>query len=96
MRHFYINPQYSPLFFNGEFVFDRYGPWPSYSTSCMDKAYDVAAATGNTTSFAIPSGSNRILVVGVTANNTASSTYTLSTLTYGGQNLTAATSNLGS
>ena len=60
------------------------------------KAYDVAAATGNTTSFAIPSGSNRILVVGVTASNTASSTYTLSTLTYGGQNLTAATSNLGS
>ncbi len=58
------------------------------------KAYDVAAATGSGTNFAIPNGSNRILIVGITASVTNSTAYTVNTLTYGGVSLTSATSNM--
>lgn len=58
------------------------------------KAYDQVSGTGTTTSFAITNGSNRILIVGVTASvteTTGSSTITNPTITYGAVPLTMAT-----
>ena len=59
------------------------------------KAYDQASGTGNTYNFAIPAGSNRVLVVGVTGSTTSSGTFSTLTATYGAVALTSATSNMG-
>ena len=58
------------------------------------KAYDQVSGTATGTSFAIASGSNRILVVGISVNTSSSgSPGDPGTITYGGVTLTKATSN---
>ncbi|PVX45014.1 putative secreted protein (Por secretion system target) [Flavobacterium sp. 103] len=60
------------------------------------KAYDQVSGTGNTTSFAIANGSNRILVVAISSNTSGSGIGAdPSTISYGGVTLTKATSNAG-
>ncbi|NVO02142.1 MAG: hypothetical protein HXX09_05515, partial [Bacteroidetes bacterium] len=58
------------------------------------KAYDQASGTCNTVSFPVAAGTNRILVVYVSHIVTASATQANpTTITYGGANLTLATTN---
>lgn len=60
------------------------------------KAYDQSAAAATGSSFAIASNPNRILIVGITANNISSGTVADPTvITYGGVTLTKATGNGG-
>jgi len=60
------------------------------------KGYDQASGTATGTSFAIASGSNRILIVAIATTSTSSGTVNdPTTISYGGVTLTKATSNGG-
>ena len=68
-------------------------------TVAWAKAYDQATLSATGISFAIPGGSNRILVVGIASTMTSSGNATFgdpTTISYGGVTLTKATGNGGS
>ena len=57
------------------------------------KAYDQSTSSGNTYSFSIPSGSNRILIVGVNTIASSANNGQEPTISYGGTLLSRATSD---
>jgi hypothetical protein len=94
MKTFLRKPVFAIALLLANLFFVKHSFGQITQTVAWAKAYDQASGTGSGISFAIPNGSNRILIVGVTASVTNSGSFTVNSLTYGGVALANATSNM--